>query len=241
MLLEHLHGRIECDDVPRVEPRVDPLNMGEAADHQPGADEEHERQRDLQHDEGAAQHVPRTLPDRFPVAQRVNQVAGDRPQRRGEPEQNRGDRRSPRGVEERGEVDGRPSTRGRLPGLNAVMSLMPCHARSTPSTAPAQESTALSTSICAMMRPRPLPTAARTAISRPRSVALTSRRFAMLAHASAARTRRRQESEQGGPRVVHDVTVQSVRSICMFCVLWNGWTSRSRVATASISCCACSA
>ena len=101
------------------------------------------------------------------------------------------------------------STRGRLPGLNAVMRRIPCHARSTPSTAPAQESTTLSTSICLMMRPRPLPTAARTAISRPRSVALTQQQVRDV----GARDQQHEpdgtnESEQGGPRVAHDLTVQ---------------------------------
>ncbi len=133
------------------------------------------------------------------------------------------------------------SIRGKLPGLKAVMSLMPCHARSTPSTAPAHESTALSTSICAMIRPRPLPTAARTAISRPRSVALTSSRFAMLAHAisSTNPTAPRRASRAGRAWLTTSRCIPFTL-ICRFWVLWNWWTSRSRAATASISCCACS-
>ena len=213
-VLEQLHGRIECDDVPRVEPRVDPLDLGEAADHQPGADQEHERQRDLQHDERAAQLVAAHAAGvASPVAQRVNQVAGDRPQRRGEPEQDRGDRRSSRGVQERGEVDGRPVDARQVAGTQR---------RDEPDALPRQEHAehgARPGEHGALDQHLRDDAAAAAADRRPhRDLASTlGRPDQQQVRDVGARDQQHEpdgakEGEQGGPRVVHDVTVQSVHS-----------------------------
>ena len=59
----------------------------------------------------------------------------------------------------------------------------------TPSGAAASAISTLSVSSWRTMRPRPAPSAERTAISRCRTVALDSSRFATLAHAISSSTR----------------------------------------------------
>ena len=70
--------------------------------------------------------------------------------------------------------------------FSASSARMPSVPKRRPSTPPASESSTLSVSSCRMMRPRPAPIAARTAISRLRPVARTSSRFATFAHAMSS-------------------------------------------------------
>ena len=83
-----------------------------------------------------------------------------------------------------------PSRRCRFPpfaessdGATLTRTPDPHHARSTPSTPPPSASSADSTSTCRISRARLAPSAARTAISRPREAARVSIRLAMSAHA----------------------------------------------------------
>ena len=74
-------------------------------------------------------------------------------------------------------------TRGRLAVFTASRARMPTTPRISPQAPPIAESSTLSVSSCAMMRPRPAPIAERIAISRRRPVARTSSRLATLAQA----------------------------------------------------------
>ncbi len=75
------------------------------------------------------------------------------------------------------------STRGRSAGARAASALTPSCARAMPQIAEAAASTTLSVRSCLMSRDRAAPTAARTTISRSRTVARASRRLATFAHA----------------------------------------------------------
>ena len=102
------------------------------------------------------------------------------------------------------------SIRGRLAGPSALITRIPCQARRRPSTVPAAASTRLSVSIWATMRPRPLPIAARTAISRPRSEARTRSRLAMLAQAiSSTKPTAPSSASSAGRSVLHHVALHA--------------------------------
>ncbi len=77
-------------------------------------------------------------------------------------------------------------TRGRPAVFTASSARIPAVPRSRPSAPPANDSMRLSVSSCRMMRPRPAPMAARTAISRLRVVARASSRFATFAQAMSS-------------------------------------------------------
>ena len=77
-------------------------------------------------------------------------------------------------------------TRGRPAVFTASSARIPAVPRSRPSAPPTNDSMRLSVSSCRMMRPRPAPMAARTAISRLRVVARASSRFATFAHAMSS-------------------------------------------------------
>ena len=157
--------------------------------------------------------LPRTPPvSASPVAQRVRQVAADRSQRRREPEHDRGDARRRRGVQERREVDGRPFDTRQVAGTQRrdEADALPRQEHAEHGARP--ESTALSTSICAMMRPRPLPTRGPH-----RDLASTlGRPDQQQVRDVGARDQQHEpdgakEGEQSGPRVAHDITVHPVR------------------------------
>ena len=195
-----------------VEPRVDPLDLGEAPDHQPGADEQHERQCDLQDDERAAQlvaaHAARVA---SPVAQRVGQVAADRSQRRREPEHDRGDAGSPGGVEECGEVDGRPFDSRQVAGTQRrdEADALPRQQHADHGARPGQDD--------AFDQHLRDDAAAAAADRRPyRDLASTlGRPDQQQVRDVGARDQQHEpdgteQREQGGPRVVHDITVHPV-------------------------------
>ena len=71
-------------------------------------------------------------------------------------------------------------------GARDRSSLMPTFAIARPTAAPQSESRTLSVMSCRTRRPRPAPSAVRTAISLSRAVARTSRRFATLAQAMSS-------------------------------------------------------
>ena len=75
------------------------------------------------------------------------------------------------------------ATRGRSAGSQALNAVMPEKARATPSAPPASPSTSASVTSCRASRPRPAPSAVRTASSRDLAVARTSIRFATFTQA----------------------------------------------------------
>ena len=75
------------------------------------------------------------------------------------------------------------SSRGTPGGLAATTPVMNHCASTRPAAAAVSASTVLSVSSWRTMRPRPAPSAVRTAISRPRAAPRASSRFATLPHA----------------------------------------------------------
>ena len=81
----------DCEGPGRIEPRINLVEFGEASDHQPRANEQHERQRDLADDKRAAE--PISLNTRAGPAAFLERIGEDRSgglQRRGETEQRAG-------------------------------------------------------------------------------------------------------------------------------------------------------
>ncbi len=76
--------------------------------------------------------------------------------------------------------------RGMSAGSAATRARVPQYARPSPATPPTEPRTADSVSSCLMRRARPAPSAARTASSSCRAVALASSRLATLAHATSS-------------------------------------------------------
>ena len=143
----HRHPRGQ--DVARVEARIDAAERAEAAEHQAGADQQHDRQRDLADDERLADAA---MPDAGAdlaraVLQRLLHAAARAFERRREAADDRGRERD-RGGEARApdSSDARARDRRDSTGLIASSSARPHCATSRPSAPPSTHSTRLSVS-----------------------------------------------------------------------------------------------
>ena len=185
------HRQFERQDVGGVEPRRHLLEADEASDQQPRAHDEHHRQRQLAHDERAAEALTAAPPgggarSARGVLERV--VHGDviqTPHRHQAEEQARhqrgGHREEPARCRRWQSREAAARCRRRAAG---------CRPGSTapapgPARRPAPASSRLSVSICRDSRHRLAPMAARTASSRCRPMARASSRFATFTQATS--------------------------------------------------------
>ena len=174
-------------DARRVVPEVDVRQAPEAIDHQPAADEQHHRQRDLGHDQRRAETVARP---RRPgaVLQGFVEVDPREPERRDQAEDEAGQRatartRTPERVASIVKDAAREFALVRDSGSPLARNRTAQFASTSPTAPPRTASSALSTSNWRATRRRPAPRAARIAISLRLTFPRTSRRLAMLAQA----------------------------------------------------------
>ena len=167
------------------EPSVDVRQRLERPHHQPGADHQHERQRDLGHHERAARSLAtRAAGDAARAAQRVLHVASARRKRRREAEHDAHEDRERRAHREHRRVERDRARAAACPaGARRRSTLTPTAPSATPAAAPPNARTTLSTSICAITRARVAPSVVRTAISRRRPAARMSSRLPTFAPA----------------------------------------------------------
>src|SRR5581483_9146601 len=217
------------EDVARVKARVNLTQAPEAPDEQPGPGEQHERKRDLGHDERAA-HPPRGAVGRGGRAflERSRQIdSGDGP--RGREAEQPSTRASSR----------TSSSRGRSPGPSASSASTPHAASNTPQTPPATASSRLSVSNCRMTRQRPAPSATRTAISRRRTAPRASSRPATLTHATASTQPTAPSSTKSGRRKSPVSSRMAGMTRAPVYLLVSGYCARNAAVIASSSACAC--
>ena len=157
----------------------------EAAQHQPRADEQHDRERDFDDDEAA----PQRAAERARPARRLPSASGPDPcapaaapapgRTRRPCARESSDREREHAPVHRDGVEARQVRRARSRGARARRA----SASATPTAPPVRPSSRLSVSSWRTSRPRPAPMAARNASSRSRTDARASSRFATLVHA----------------------------------------------------------
>ena len=189
LVLPARQGQAGVQHVADVQAQVHGLQLDEAAHEQAGPRQQHQRQRHLDHHQGAAElAAPAAAAAPFArLAQRLDQVgAGGR---------SAGTRPNTTGVRtatarlnsSTGRFRRMTASRGISPsGMAAVSSLSPKKASRQPTSAPSSASTRLSTSSCWTSRPRLAPTEARTAISFCRLAARLSSMLATLLQAMSS-------------------------------------------------------
>ena len=175
----HRHQR------PRIEAERRGLEVEEAAHEQRRADEQHERQRDLDDDERAAEPGAGTAGvAAAALLEALLEVAARRLERRREPEDDAGQHRDGDRVDERARVEA-PVDEVRHAVLRHPHVEQPDAnpGKAHPDRRAEQPDGTASVSSCRTIRHRPAPSAARIEISRCRTDARASSRFATLAHA----------------------------------------------------------
>ena len=191
-VLPAAHRQLERQHVRRIEAGGHVLELREAANQQPGADQQHHRQRQLGDDQQAP-HVAGRGPTRAPAADAPRprsfrfscRSTPAQPQRRRETEEHARQHRHA----EREQQHACRRSRSRAAAARSSMpstrmpSRRPVREQQARRTPPATASSTLSVSSCRTMRPRLAPRAARTAISRWRASARESSRFATFAQA----------------------------------------------------------
>ena len=164
---------------------------------------------------------------------RARRSAGTRPKSRV------ATRPSPRARASTGPSSRTWSSRGMEAGLAPRIARMAAAAKASPAAHPARPSTRLSVRSWRTIRPRPAPSAARTAISRDRAAPRASSRFATLTQAiSSTQSDRPLEHDQPLAEAAHAGRRGSLRAAprCRCCP--RGWRRRAAGAAASTSLCA---
>ena len=165
------------------EPRVNGEQPRKRADHQAATDHEHHRERhfgDHQSVAKAQSSADHAAPAR---AQLVMHRARDGVHRRHQAEHHASEHRDRQREKQHRAINATSESRGSWPAESETSAFTPPRESTMPVTPPSSASTRLSVSSCRTMRPRPAPSAVRTAISRLRTVARASSSEATLTQA----------------------------------------------------------
>ena len=181
-LCVHVHDQNRI----RIEPETHVGKRRERPDEKAGADDEHERQRNLQDDHRAAEAEARLADNRASLfLQRVVRLHARRAQRGNRSEEQRRRHRDKRGEHEDAPVDPDVERDWRIVDRQLAYQQRgaPAREQRARASAPADREHGLSASSWRAMRQRDAPSATRTLNSCRRALARASSRFAMLAQA----------------------------------------------------------